>query len=143
MSPTLANEAINAISVRFESIMTFQNLSHLLYFMINTDMPIEFLVLIILILQNKQQVCFCKLIALHLAPNLKRMIPWEGKKLFSLKIYNILCILVQIQWIGLFLWIVHLCRNHFFNVNEKIYLDDVEKNWVQITVFSVFSYVYS
>ena len=46
MSPTLANEAINAISVRFESIMTFQNLSHLLYFMINTDMPIEFLVLI-------------------------------------------------------------------------------------------------
>ena len=46
MSPTLANEAINAISVRFESIMTFQNLSHLLYFMIHTDMPIEFLVLI-------------------------------------------------------------------------------------------------
>ena len=46
MSPTLANEAINAISVRFESIMTFQNLSCLLYFMIHTDMPIEFLVLI-------------------------------------------------------------------------------------------------
>ena len=83
MSPTLANEAINAISVRFESIMTFQNLSHLLYFMINTDMPIEFLVLIILILQNKQQAgVFCKLIALHLAPNLKRMIPGEGKNFF-------------------------------------------------------------
>ena len=93
MSPTLANEAINAISVRFESIMTFQNLSHLLYFMINTDMPIEFLVLIILILQNKQQVCFCKLIALHLAPNLKRMIPGErGEKTFFLKMFTIFCV---------------------------------------------------
>ena len=97
MSPTLANEAINAISVRFESIMTFQNLSHLLYFMINTDMPIEFLVLINTYIAEQAAGVFCKLIALHLAPNLKRMIPaWRGKKLFSLKIYNILCVIVQI-----------------------------------------------
>ena len=97
MSPTLANEAINAISVRFESIMTFQNLSHLLYFMINTDMPIEFLVLINTYIAEQAAGVFCKLIALHLAPNLKRMIPGEGKKLFSLKIYNILSVIVQIQ----------------------------------------------
>ena len=86
MSPTLANEAINAISVRFESIMTFQNLSHLLYFMINTDMPIEFLVLINTYIAEQAAGVFCKLIALHLAPNLKRMIPaWRGEETFFLK----------------------------------------------------------
>ena len=91
MSPTLANEAINAISVRFESIMTFQNLSHLLYFMINTDMPIEFLVLINTYIAEQAAGVFCKLIALHLAPNLNTMII-PGERKISLKRYNILCI---------------------------------------------------
>ena len=82
MSPTLANEAINAISVRFESIMTFQNLSHLLYFMINTDMPIEFLVLIILILQNKQAGVFLQINSPPFSAKFEKNDSWRGKKLF-------------------------------------------------------------
>ena len=97
MSPTLANEAINAISVRFESIMTFQNLSHLLYFMINTDMPIEFLVLINTYIAEQAAGVFLQINSPPFSAKFEKNDSWRGKKLFSLKIYNVLFVIVQIQ----------------------------------------------